>query len=132
MGDRYVITAAHCTTGEHPDTITVLIGATKLGVANDNTQFIRNISEIRQHPNFVHSETGSNDIAVLVLHTPVDLFTYPNIKPVCLPTAETRKGMYGRDAVVSGWGYMGENLPAHSHLQEVKVKILPNCGNIEG
>ena len=134
MGDRYVITAAHCIYEElHPNNITVLIGDTTLGVAKANTQFIRNVSEIRQHPDYVYGKKPySNDIAVLVLSSPVDLFTYPNIKPACLPTTETKADMYGRDAVVSGWGKVGKDEPAHSHLQEIRIKIQPHCGNHKG
>ena len=131
MGDRHVITAAHCIHGKHPDNITVLIGETTLGVANDKTAFIRNVSEIIKHSKW--NETSiQNDIAVLVLSSPVDLFTYPNIKPACLPTTETRADMYGRDAVVSGWGDMALGGPSHSRLQEILVKIQPHCGNHKG
>ena len=137
VGDRHVITAAHCTDGKHPDNITVLIGGTVLGAANDTTQFIKNVSEIREHPEFNHDtlhhdEFAKNDIAVLVLSSPVDLFAYPNIKPACLPTTETKADMYGRDAVVSGWGRLGKDGPTSSPLQEVRVKILPHCGNFKG
>ena len=133
VGDRYVITAAHCTNGI-PDDITVLIGETTLGVANDTTQFIKNVSEIRNHPeyNFTSDDNPKNDIAVLVLSSPVDLFTYPNIKPACLPTTETRADMFGRDAVVSGWGRVGKDEPLHSHLQEIRTRIQPHCDNYTG
>ena len=132
VGDRHVITAAHCTDGEHPDNITVLIGETTLGVGNDKTAFIRNVSEIIQHPGYKNKTEHDNDIAVLVLSSPVDLFAYPNIKPACLPTTETKADMYGRDAVVSGWGKLGDNGPRSSTLQEVRVKIQPHCGNNKG
>ena len=133
MGDRYVITAAHCIFEElHPNNITVLIGDTTLGVAKVNTQFIQNVSKIIQHSGFKNKTGKDNDIAVLVLSSPVDLFTYPNIKPACLPTTETRADMYGRDTVVSGWGRLSFNGPSPSHLQELRAKILPHCGNFKG
>ena len=132
MGDRYVITAAHCTDGRHPDNITVLIGDTTLGVTNDTAAFVRNVSKIIQHPGFKNKPDLDNDIAVLVLSSPVDLFAYPNIKPACLPTTETKADMFGRDAVVSGWGILGDDEPLSSHLKEVMVKILPHCGNYKG
>ena len=125
MGDRYVVTAAHCTAGEHPKNITVLIGDTTLGVANVNTKKIRNVSAIIQHPGYNNKNRHNNDIAVLVLSSPVDLFAYPNIKPACLPTTETKADMFGRDAVVSCWGQGGEKNPFFSHLQELRVKMLP-------
>ena len=134
VGDRYVITAAHCTEGFHHDNITVLIGDTNLGGSNDTTEFIKNVSEIKEHPEYTRrsDSTVTNDIAVLVLSSPVDLFTYPNIKPACLPTTETRADMYGRDAVVSGWGDMVEGGPSHSHLQKLRTKILSHCGKYKG
>ena len=135
MGDRYVITAAHCTNNTkiyiHPDNITVLIGDTTLGVTNVTTQFFRNVSKIIQHPGY-NKTNLDNDIAVLVLSSPVDLFAHPNIKPACLPTTETKADMFGRDAVVSGWGILGDDEPLSSHLKEVMVKILPHCGNYKG
>ena len=134
MGDRYVITAAHCTDGKHPENITILVGATTLGWANFTTTFFRNVSDIRQHSVFTRRSDGTvtNDISVLVLSSPLDLFTYPNIKPACLPTTEIRADMYGRDAVVSGWGWVGVSEHAHSHLQEIRAKIRPHCSNYKG
>merc|ERR1719341_590069 len=129
VGDRYVVTAAHCTKGRHPENFTVLIGDTTLGVANGNTINFRNVSEIKQHPEYDWKTKYQNDIAVLVLSSPVDLFTYPNIKPACLPTTETKADMHGRNAVVSGWGREGRMAHGHSHLQELRAKILPYCGN---
>merc|ERR1719341_2220052 len=131
VGDRYVVTAAHCTKGRHPENFTVLIGDTTLGVANVNTINFRNLSAIIQHPGYNNKTKLDNDIAVLVLSSPVDLFAYPNIKPACLPTTETKADMYGRDAVVSGWGRLGKDGPTSSPLQEVRVKILPHCGNFK-
>ena len=132
VGNKYVITAAHCTNGRHPNNITVLIGVTTLGVANVNTKNFRNVYKIIIHPEYNNKIRSGNDIAVLVLGSPVDLFAHPNVKPACLPTTETRADMYGRDAVVSGWGSLGIKGPLSSHLQEVRVKILPHCGNYKG
>ena len=132
VGDRYVITATHCTDGRHSDNITVLIGDTTLGVTNVTTQFFRNVSKLIKHPRYNNKTDYDNDIAVLVLSSPVDLFTYPNIKPACLPTTETKADMFGRDAVVSGWGKVGEGELGHSHLQEIRTRIQPHCGNNKG
>ena len=51
VGERYVITAAHCTS--KTSNIRVIIGDTTLGVANDTTRFIMRVSEIRVHPTSV-------------------------------------------------------------------------------
>ena len=127
VGTRYVITAAHCTVVTSD--IRVIIGDTTLGVANDTTRFITEVSEIRQHPNY-NPRTMQNDISVLVLSSPVDLKAHPNIKPACLPFTETKSDMFGRSAVVSGWGHDVDGGSLTSHLKEVTVKILSDCGNI--
>ena len=128
VGDKYVITAAHCTV--QTSDIKVIIGDTTLGVANDTTRFITNVSKIRQHPNY-NPITKENDIAVLVLSSAVNLKAHPNIKPVCLPSTETKSDMYGRSAVVSGWGNDADGVSYTSHLKEVTVEILSDCGNIK-
>ena len=127
MGTRFVITAAHCFTGNRIIDIRVVIGDTTLGVANDTTRFILKVTEIRQHPNF-DRQTGSNDIAVVVLSSPVDLKAYPNIKPACLPITETKSDMYGRSAVVSGWGKDASEGIRSSNLNKVPGQILSDCG----
>jgi len=124
VGDRHVITAAHCTRRQTPDSVHVLIGDTTLGIANDTATFTLPVSEIRMHP--------KNDIAVLILGIPVDLYAHPNIKPACLPVTETRADMYGRKAVVSGWGDDKFKGSHQSNLQKVTVEILSDCGKYQG
>ena len=57
----------------------------------------------------------------------MDLKKHPNIKPVCLPRADSRRpddGWYvGKKAVVAGWGRIEEDGVKASHLQ-VLMQIL--------
>ena len=106
MGDRYVITSATCTHDRTPNDISVLVGDTTLGVTNDTSRLFLNVSEIRHHPDYDYNM--QNNIAVLVLSSHVDLKAYPNIKPVCLPSIETKIGSKYREAVFSGWGTRGD------------------------
>merc|ERR1712131_79700 len=128
VSDRHVITAAHCTAGSPPSAIKVLIGDTNLAVANDTQRFIVEVDEIKQHPDY---SNVNNDIAVLVLRTPVDLYAYPNIKPACLPVTETVDDIIGDKAMVSGWGTVGSNEHLNGHLHEVTVEVYgkSNCGD---
>jgi len=131
VSDRYVVTAAHCTNGAtSASQLKVLIGDTNLAVANDTTRFIASLAEIRQHPGY-NPQSLENDIAVLVLATPIDLTAYPNIKPACLPATETVDDFVDELAVVSGWGRVGSGEHLNAHLNEVTVKILgkTNCGD---
>ena len=88
VGDRYVITSAECIYFKPANNISVLVGDTTLGVANDTSRFFLNVSEIRQHPDY-DGYNSQNNIAVLVLSSPVDLKAHPNIKPACLPMSKT-------------------------------------------
>ena len=63
-----------------------------------------------------------------VLSSPVDLKAYPNIKPACLPITETKSDMYGRSAVVSGWGIDAYEGIRSSNLNKVPGQILSDCG----
>ena len=138
MGDRYVITSAECTINLIPNNISVLVGDTTLGVADDTPRFFLNVSEIRLHPEYHNSsKTVQNNIAVLVLSSPVDLKAYPNIKPACLPTRDTEINLKHRKAVLSGWGTIGnkmqnEDTISNSNLYKLGVKILPNCSKWQG
>ena len=130
VGDRYVITSAERAKWSYPEELTVLIGDTTKGVANDTTRFFLNVSEMRH-------EYQYHDIAVLVLSSPVDLKEYPNIKPACLPTSETEIDLKHRKAVLSGWGTVGnkmrnEDTISNSNLHKLGVKILPNCNKWQG
>ena len=133
MGDRYVITSAECTINLTPNNISVLVGDTTLGVANDTTRLFFDVSEIRSHPEYENStKTVQNNIAVLVLSSPVDLKAHPNIKPACLPKSDTEIDLKHRKAVLSGWGTIGNKMPnedtiSYSNLHKLGVKILPNC-----
>ena len=138
MGDIYVITSAECTINLKPNKISVLVGDTTLGVDNDTSRFFLNVSELRIHPEYDNStKIFKNNIAVVVLSSPVDLKAYPNIKPACLPKSETEINLKYRKAVLSGWGTVGEEIRGEgthskSNLHKLGVKILPNCSKWQG
>ena len=135
VGDRYVITSAECTYLKTANNISVLVGETTLGVANDTFRFFLNVSEIRHHPEF-DNYTYQNNIAVIVLSSPVDFKAHPNIKPACLPTRQTKSALENGKAVFSGWGTLSQRLQKYGHsysnLFKVGVQILPNCNKWQG
>ena len=72
------------------------------------TSFVTSVSEIREHPNF-DPEVLTNDISVLLLSTPVDLKSFPNIKPACLPYITRLSDFEQEFGIVSGWGTTGRD-----------------------
>ena len=93
VGEKHVITAAHCVHLRGKDEFKVLVGATNLLVSEESTnpsvqRFIKDLADIRVHP-WYNDQTFSNDVAVLVFKDPVSLTKHPNIKPACLPFQTT-------------------------------------------
>eukprot|EP00091_Calanus_sinicus_P012728 TRINITY_DN28472_c0_g1_i1.p1 TRINITY_DN28472_c0_g1~~TRINITY_DN28472_c0_g1_i1.p1 ORF type:complete len:193 (+),score=51.83 TRINITY_DN28472_c0_g1_i1:79-579(+) len=88
VGDKYVITAAHCTAGNEASDLKVLIGDTILNGENGVTSFIVDVANIRQHEEY-DSQATRNDISILELAQPVNLTANPNIKPV-LPSQQVQ------------------------------------------
>merc|ERR1719384_1854520 len=128
VGDKYVITAAHCTDGQSASGLFVRIGDTSLTTTFEATAMTVAVAAIKQHPQY-DSSTTANDIAVLELATAVSLTDYPNIKPACLPAAGAQ---FPGDALVSGWGTIGSGSYLNSWLHEVNVTVFTdgNCGSM--
>ena len=126
VGDKYVITAAHCTDGMGAADMFVVVGDTSLDTEFEATSATVSIAAIKQHPDY-DSSTLANDISVLELATPVSLTDYPNIKPACLPAEGAQ---FPGDAIVSGWGTVGSGMHLNSWLHEVNVTVFAdgNCG----
>jgi len=126
VSDRYVVTAAHCTYGASSSDLFVRVGDTILATEFEAMAFTYGVAEIINHEDY-DDWTLSNDISILKLDGYVDLYSYPNIKPVCLPSFQ-----YSGGAVVSGWGTLYSGGPSVSHLRDVDVNVFPNgdCGSM--
>ena len=114
---RWVVTAAHCATGETTDSLVVLAGSTDL-TASEMRRFP--LRRIIIHPHYGEGNGDDHDIALLELAIPV--FQEP-ISPVP-ETAEIE----GRTAVVIGWGVTAENSwDTPRALQQVALPIVSNA-----
>merc|ERR1719239_283807 len=129
VGKRHIITAAHCVVGR-VDRVELTIGATHM--RKPHGKIIRqDIRDIRVHPYYRKDMYGLavHDIAVLVLDHPIDLKTYPHIKPACLPkTGVTSEDFVGKTGTVTGWGNTKKAKGKTWPLQEVELSVLGNCG----
>ena len=64
VGDKYIVTAAHCTDGATINDLFVRVGDTILGTEFEAEAFTYEVCEIIQHPGFSWS-TFENDISIL-------------------------------------------------------------------
>jgi len=127
ISSQHVITAAHCTEGRGASDIFVSIGDSWKFIDNEADSTIIPVKTIKQHPDY-NSQSIQNDISILELEQAVDLFSKPNIKPVCLPSGG--KTYNGEDSIVSGWGSINSGAPSPANLHAVKVQIYGDCGTM--
>ena len=123
VGDRYVVTAAHCTEGRVAANLTVRLGDTMFDTEEEVEAFTVPVSRIEEHPQY---SFPVNDIAVLELAVTVPLTQYPNIKPACLPAPGA---LFTGAGVVSGWGRDFTNGYSNSWLHALNVEIFADGDN---
>ncbi len=119
--EEWVLTAAHCLTGETASGLRVAINAHLLSNAVNDAD-MHDITQIIIHPNY-NSNTENNDIALLKLATPSDA---EQIVPVL--ASETDLLAPGTMATVTGWGdqFYGSGVGSDV-LREVDVPLVSNA-----
>ena len=130
VGDKYVITAAHCTDGQAASNMYVRVGDTTFDMTTEAPAVTIAVATVKQHSSY-NPNTLANDIAVLELAQAVSLTQFPNIKPACLPA---QGAVFPGNSIVSGWGTVGSGQYLNSWLHEVNVTIFAdgNCGSMNG
>ncbi len=119
IGDRWVLTAAHCVVGSRTSQLLVEGGITSL--SSRGAMF--GVRQIVVHPSY-NSRTSDNDIALLELTSsagslgPVDLMDAP---------AEGTYARSGTAAVVTGWGTLSSGGRSPDSLQHVTVPIVSDA-----
>jgi len=116
-----VITAAHCGEIASPSAFSVLAGKHNLRVT-ENTQQLRQVSQVVLHPGYPGVTGFSNDIAILKLSAPLDLNAAVGPVPIA-PTGYTATG----EATVTGWGTTREGGSLPDTLQKVNVPIVTDA-----
>jgi len=124
ISDRWVLTAAHCTHGEAANNIQVLLGEHDYSTPTETIMVRRNIVKIVNHPSYSHYTTNY-DFSCLKMTGRVVFKSYPNIRPICLPSDDSND--YDDDlATVTGWGTTYSGGSTSNKLREVQVKIMTN------
>ncbi|XP_065169495.1 trypsin-1-like [Atheta coriaria] len=116
IGDKWVVTAAHCTDGSSASSLSILAGVTNL---NDNGQQI-NVRAIHQNPDFSMSNLDS-DVSVLELSSAISLGS--NAQPITL-ASDGSDPAEGTDVICTGWGATSEGGWGSDDLKGVKVQIV--------
>merc|ERR1719239_916467 len=122
VGSKHVLSANHCF-AKFPDS-SIRVG---IGYTDEKSRTKEDVYEVRniiKHADY-YRPTKRHDIAILELKEKVDLFSHPNIKPVCLPWKTTPEEMQDRMGVVSGWGDRHDGVKERvSVLQKTAVEVL--------
>uniref|UniRef100_A0AAG5CQM5 Peptidase S1 domain-containing protein n=1 Tax=Anopheles atroparvus TaxID=41427 RepID=A0AAG5CQM5_ANOAO len=117
--DRYVLTAAHCTTKPERALFRVQFGIHER-TKPTGTSVERSVKRILT--SWYNAFNNNNDIALLELTFPVAINN--RISPICLPQATTTyEGIRG---IVTGWGRTKTGGGLSGTLQQTEVPILSN------
>ncbi|XP_025961183.2 transmembrane protease serine 9 isoform X1 [Dromaius novaehollandiae] len=120
IGDRWLLSAAHCFNQTKPEEITAYMGTTTLNGTDVNTVKV-NVTRVIEHPLF-NPIILDFDVAILELARPLVFNKY--IQPVCLPLT-VQKFPVGKKCLISGWGNTQEgNVTKPESLQKASVGII--------
>ncbi|NXO42382.1 TMPS9 protease, partial [Locustella ochotensis] len=120
IGDRWLLSAAHCFNETMPEEIEAYVGTISLNGTDENAVKV-NVTRVIPHPLF-NPMILDFDVAVLELARP--LVFNKHIQPVCLPPA-VQKFPVGKKCLISGWGDLQEgNDTKPEILQKAFVGII--------
>lgn len=132
ISNQWILTAAHCVTGDSPGDIQVLLGEHDYSSNSESTMdSVRaDIEEIMVHPQYNTGAKFSYDFALLKMKNAIDFDAHPHIRPICLPE-DNSQDYSGLTATVTGWGTLSYGGYLSPTLQEVDVNVLSNsqCKN---
>lgn len=123
LNDRYILTAAHCLTGEHSIAENLVVGA----AITDRDEIVNShgrIEKVIVHPKYqAHSQSNEHmyDIALLKTAEPISSWAKNEVVPPCLPDVfETASFQMG---IVSGFGQISHDGPVSDELLATSVRI---------
>ncbi|XP_054843817.1 transmembrane protease serine 6 [Eublepharis macularius] len=122
IGERWVITAAHCFQEDRlasPTVWTVYLGKCFLNITSHNEVSFK-VSRILQHP-YYEEDSHDYDVALLQLDHPVVFSS--SIRRICLP-ASSHLFEPGLFCWITGWGAVKEGGPTSKILQKANVSLV--------
>lgn len=125
IGDRWVVTAAHCVTGEDEKKQPVQLTPDKLDIYVGSNNFEDGarikVKRIVRHPEFI-LETLNNDVAVLELASSAKSDKTQSI-PLVTPQDEAAVAGVGKTVIAAGWGET-ENKESPVDLLHAEMDVL--------
>nr|XP_032633598.1 transmembrane protease serine 9 [Chelonoidis abingdonii] len=120
IGERWLLSAAHCFNQTKLEYLKAYLGTTSLTGTDGNAVKV-SIKKVVQHPSY-NPIILDFDVAVLELASPLHFNKF--IQPVCLPLA-VQKFPVGKKCMISGWGNVREgNITKPESLQKASVSII--------
>jgi len=123
IGEKEILTAAHCTAGKSAGDFNVLVGGHNVWSASSGVQVT--VCAINDHPSY-NPTTVNYDYSVLTLCSPLTLTKGSPVFPVCLPEAGDGAIFEGKESVVTGWGTTSSGGQTSQYLQEVTLTTMTN------
>jgi len=125
VNSLWIVTAAHCISGQFAEGLQVLVGDHDVSVETETISQRKNISQLIIHPQY-NSATNDYDFGLMKLWSPLNFTSHPNIRPICLPVSGNNDDFAGDMATVTGWGTLESGGESPVKLQEVEVGVLSN------
>jgi len=119
IAPEWVLTAAHCLSGEPQRGVYVVAGEYNLRSRSGNEQTIRSAKWIN-HPQY-NELTSAWDLGLVKLEAPMQMNSC--VGTVCLPTTDVAPGT---KCMISGWGTLSSGGSSPTILQEAAVTTLSN------
>lgn len=118
IGNKIIITAAHCVDGIKPEQIVIRFN--KKNLNHEGLKF--SINKIKIHPNY-NSQTLDNDIAIIYLNDNPSKY---GIKQIYLPTEKLSESIYKKNkpAIIMGFGNKNFEGFQPKELQYTIIKIM--------
>ncbi|KAF2353547.1 Serine proteases trypsin domain [Trinorchestia longiramus] len=120
VSPQLVLTAAHCVATSSTDSVSVRLGVLNIDDLS-NLELRTHVTEIITHPSY-SAVNQDMDFALLRV-PPIELSSYPHLRPICLPVEE-EPAYEGKLAVVAGWGNTKAGGLTSPTLLEVTVPVL--------
>jgi len=120
VNSRWIVTAAHCSTGA-PATYEIVAGDHNINVV-EGTEQRRQVTKIIRHEKY-NSGTYENDIAIMEISPPFELNGV--VGTVDLPEAGY---VVDKETVAIGWGRLSSGGASPDTLQHVSVPFVSDAG----